>query len=95
GYTYSAHPVACAAGLAALELLQRENLVQQAAQMAPHFESALHGVKGSKNVVDIRNYGLAGAIQLTPRDGDAIVRPFEAGMKLWKAGFYVRLGGDT
>ncbi|KPB69092.1 aspartate aminotransferase family protein [Pseudomonas cannabina] len=95
GYTYSAHPVACAAGLAALELLQRENLVQQAAEIAPHFESVLHGIKGAKNVVDIRNYGLAGAIQLAPRDGDAIVRPFEAGMKLWKAGFYVRFGGDT
>lgn len=95
GYTYSAHPVACAAGLAALELLQRENLVQQVAEIAPHFESALHGIKGAKNVVDIRNYGLAGAIQIAPRDGDAIVRPFEAGMKLWKAGFYVRFGGDT
>ncbi|WP_024643352.1 aspartate aminotransferase family protein [Pseudomonas syringae] len=95
GYTYSAHPVACAAGLAALELLQRENLVQQAAEIAPHFERVLHGIKGAKNVVDIRNYGLAGAIQIAPRDGDAIVRPFEAGMKLWKAGFYVRFGGDT
>jgi beta-alanine--pyruvate transaminase len=95
GYTYSAHPVACAAGLAALDLLQKENLVQQAAELAPHFESVLHGVKGAKNVVDIRNYGLAGAIQIAARDGDAIVRPFEAGMKLWKAGFYVRFGGDT
>ncbi|MET3715480.1 aspartate aminotransferase family protein [Pseudomonas sp. PvP001] len=95
GYTYSAHPVACAAGLAALDLLQRENLVQSAAELAPHFESVLHGVKGAKNIVDIRNYGLAGAIQLAPRDGDAIVRPYEASMKLWKAGFYVRFGGDT
>ena len=55
----------------------------------------LHGLKGSKNVVDIRNYGLAGAIQIAARDGDAIVRPYEAAMKLWKAGFYVRFGGDT
>ena len=95
GYTYSAHPVACAAGLAALDLLQKENLVQSVAEVAPHFENALHGLKGSKNVIDIRNYGLAGAIQIAPRDGDAIVRPFEAGMALWKAGFYVRFGGDT
>ena len=95
GYTYSAHPVACAAGLAALDLLQKENLVQSVAEVAPHFENALHGLKGSKSVVDIRNYGLAGAIQIAPRDGDAIVRPFEAGMALWKAGFYVRFGGDT
>ncbi|MGH8433288.1 MAG: aminotransferase class III-fold pyridoxal phosphate-dependent enzyme, partial [Pseudomonas sp.] len=95
GYTYSAHPVSCAAGLAALELLERENLIQQSAELAPHFENVLHGLKGAKNVVDIRNCGLAGAIQIAPRDGDAIVRPFEAGMKLWKAGFYVRFGGDT
>ncbi|WP_158158262.1 aspartate aminotransferase family protein [Pseudomonas sp.] len=95
GYTYSAHPVACAAGLAALDLLQKENLVQQAAELAPHFEQVLHGIKGSQHVVDIRNFGLAGAIQLAPRDGDAIVRPYEASMKLWQAGFYVRFGGDT
>jgi beta-alanine--pyruvate transaminase len=95
GYTYSAHPVACAAALATLDLLEQENLIQQAADLAPHFERTLHGVKGAKHIVDIRNCGLAGAIQIAPREGDAIVRPFEAGMALWKAGFYVRFGGDT
>lgn len=95
GYTYSAHPLACAAGLATLELLERESLVQAAAGLAPHFERTLHGIKGTRHVVDIRNYGLAGAIQIAPRDGDAIVRPFETAMKLWQAGFYVRYGGDT
>ncbi|MCD5970644.1 aspartate aminotransferase family protein [Pseudomonas quasicaspiana] len=95
GYTYSAHPVACAAGLATLDLLKKDNLIQQASELAPHFESKLHGVKGAKHIVDIRNCGLAGAIQIAPRDGDAIIRPFEAGMALWKAGFYVRFGGDT
>ena len=95
GYTYSAHPVSCAAGLATLDLLAGENLVQQAAELAPHFEQVLHGVRGARHVVDVRNCGLAGAIQLAARDGDAIVRPFEAGMRLWRAGFYVRFGGDT
>lgn len=95
GYTYSAHPVACAAALAALNVLQDENLVQRAAELAPQFQRMIHGVRNAKHVVDIRNYGLAGAIQIAHRDGDAIVRPFEAGMKLWKAGFYVRFGGDT
>jgi beta-alanine--pyruvate transaminase len=95
GYTYSAHPVACAAALATLDLLEKENLIQQSAELAPHFENRLHGVKGAKHIVDIRNCGLAGAIQIAPREGDAIVRPFEAGMALWKAGFYVRFGGDT
>ncbi|KTB64921.1 MULTISPECIES: aspartate aminotransferase family protein [Pseudomonas] len=95
GYTYSAHPVACAAALATLDLLEKENLIQQSADLAPHFERTLHGVKGANHIVDIRNCGLAGAIQIAPREGDAIVRPFEAGMALWKAGFYVRFGGDT
>ena len=95
GYTYSAHPVACAAGLAALDILERESLVARVAELAPHFERGIHGLKGSAHVVDIRNCGLAGAIQLAPRDGDPIVRPFEAAMKLWSKGFYVRYGGDT
>ncbi|WP_462402665.1 omega-aminotransferase AptA [Pseudomonas sp. Marseille-QA0332] len=95
GYTYSAHPVACAAALATFDLLEKENLVQQSAELAPHFENTIHALRGAKHVVDIRNCGLAGALQIAPRDGDAIVRPFEAGMALWKAGFYVRFGGDT
>ncbi|WP_340616240.1 aspartate aminotransferase family protein [Xenorhabdus entomophaga] len=95
GYTYSAHPVACAASLATLELLEKENLLQQAAELAPHFEQALHELKHCPNVVDIRNCGLVGAIQIAPREGDAVIRPFDAGIALWKAGFYVRFGGDT
>ena len=95
GYTYSAHPVACAAGLATLKLLEDDALVQQAAELAPHFERILHGLQGANHVLDIRNCGLAGAIQLAPRGTDPIIRPFEAGMALWKAGFYVRFGGDT
>ncbi|MGC3449332.1 aspartate aminotransferase family protein [Pseudomonas aeruginosa] len=95
GYTYSGHPVACAAGLATLELLKRDHLIEQSAALAPVFEEKLHSLKGSKHVIDIRNCGLAGAIQLAPRDGDAVIRPFEAGIKLWNAGFYVRFGGDT
>ncbi|QCR38037.1 aspartate aminotransferase family protein [Nissabacter sp. SGAir0207] len=95
GYTYSAHPVACAAGLATLGLLESEGLIAQSAELAPHFETSLHALRHCPNVVDIRNCGLVGAIQLAPREGDAIVRPFDAGMALWKAGFYVRFGGDT
>ncbi|SFB55885.1 aspartate aminotransferase family protein [Azotobacter beijerinckii] len=95
GYTYSAHPVACAAALAALELLERESLVQRAAELAPHFENALHDLRGTRHLLDIRNCGLAGALQLAPRNGDTTVRPFEAAMRLWRKGFYVRFGGDT
>ncbi|HFG6961591.1 TPA: aspartate aminotransferase family protein [Acinetobacter baumannii] len=95
GYTYSAHPVACAAALAALEVLEKKNLLAQSAALAPSFEKVLHGLKGAPHILDIRNCGLIGALQLAPRDGDATIRGFELGMKLWKEGFYVRFGGDT
>lgn len=55
----------------------------------------LHGLKGAPHILDIRNCGLIGALQLAPRDGDVTIRGFEIGMKLWKEGFYVRFGGDT
>jgi len=95
GYTYSAHPVACAAAMATLDLLEKESLIAQSAELAPCFEQKLHALRNCPHVVDIRNCGLVGAIQLAPRDGDAIIRPFDAGIALWKAGFYVRFGGDT
>ncbi|MFI8146158.1 aspartate aminotransferase family protein [Acinetobacter sp. ABJ_C5_2] len=95
GYTYSAHPVACAAALAALEVLEKKNLLAQSAALAPSFEKMLHGLKGAPHILDIRNCGLIGALQLAPRDGDVTIRGFELGMKLWKEGFYVRFGGDT
>lgn len=95
GYTYSAHPVACAAALAALEILEKKNLLAQSAALAPSFEKMLHGLKSAPHILDIRNCGLIGALQLAPRDGDATIRGFELGMKLWKEGFYVRFGGDT
>lgn len=95
GYTYSAHPVACVAALATLDVLEKKNLIHQSAALAPSFEKLLHELKGAPNILDIRNCGLIGAVQLAPRDGDATIRGFEIGMKLWKAGFYVRFGGDT
>ena len=70
-------------------------LIEKSASLAPNFTTLLHDLKGSPNVVDIRNCGLIGAVQLAPRDGDSTIRGFEIGMKLWKAGFYVRFGGDT
>lgn len=95
GYTYSAHPVACAAALATLDVLEKQNLLAQSAALAPCFETLLHELKGAPHLLDIRNCGLIGALQLAPRDGDATIRGFELGMKLWKAGFFVRFGGDT
>ncbi|MDM0072169.1 aspartate aminotransferase family protein [Variovorax sp. J31P207] len=95
GYTYSAHPVACAAGIAALEVLQKERLVERVAALAPFFEAAVHSLKGSRHVVDIRNYGLAAGITLAALPGEPARRPYEVAMACWRKGFYVRYGGDT
>jgi len=95
GFTYGAHPVACAAGLAALDLLQKEDAVGRVKALAPHFEHAVHGLKGAKHVADIRNYGLAAGITLSPVPGEPARRPFEVAMAMLDKGFYVRYGGDT
>jgi len=95
GYTYSAHPVACAAGLASLDILEKEQLPQRVKSLAPQFEEMLHGLKGTKHIADIRNYGFAGAMTLAAKDGQPLLRPYEVAMKMWEKGFYVRYGGDT
>jgi beta-alanine--pyruvate transaminase len=95
GYTYSAHPVACAAGLAALDLLEREQLPARVAEHAPYFEEVLHQLKGAPHVSDIRNYGFAGALTLQAYPGEPLRRPYEVAMRMWEKGFYVRYGGDT
>jgi len=95
GYTYSAHPVACAAGLAALDLLVQEDAIARVRALAPYFESAVHSLKGAPGVVDIRNFGLAGGLTLAPKNGEPARRPYEVSMACWKKGFYVRYGGDT
>jgi beta-alanine--pyruvate transaminase len=95
GYTYSAHPVACAAGIAALDLLEQENAVGRVRELAPHFEAAVHSLKGRKHLVDIRNYGLACGLTLEQVPGEPAKRPYEVAMKCLAKGFYVRYGGDT
>ncbi len=95
GYTYSAHPVACAAGLAALEVLEQEQLPQRVKEMAPYFERAVHSLKGAPHVTDIRNFGFAAGLSLAPYPGEPLKRPFEVGLKCLEKGFYVRWGGDT
>jgi len=95
GYTYSAHPVACAAGLAALEVLQRDKLVERVKALSPLFEEAVHSLKGSKYVNDIRNFGFAAGFTLEHAPGEPALRPFQVAMKMWQKGFYVRYGADT
>jgi len=69
GYTYSGHPLAAAAGLATLDVYREEGLFARAAELAPYWEAAVHSLRGSPNVVDVRNLGLVGAVELAPRDG--------------------------
>ncbi|WER48120.1 aspartate aminotransferase family protein [Cupriavidus sp. WKF15] len=95
GYTYSAHPVACAAGIAALDVLQKEDMVGRVRALAPMFEESVHSLKGSKHVLDIRNYGLAAGLTIAHAPGEPGRRPYEIAQHCWKKGFYVRYGGDT
>jgi beta-alanine--pyruvate transaminase len=94
GYTYSAHPLACAAGVATLQLYKDEDLFNRAARMAPKFEAALHGLKGARHVIDIRNQGLVGAVELASRPGAVGARAFEAFVKTFEKGVLVRQTGD-
>src|SRR5689334_11644606 len=94
GYTYSAHPLACAAGVATLQLYEDEDLFARAAKMAPKFEAALHSLKGVRHVVDIRNIGLVGGIELAARDGAPGARGFETYLKCFEKGVLVRNTAD-
>ena len=95
GYTYSAHPLACAAGNATLEVYRQDGLFERAAELAPKFEAAVHSLKGLPNVIDIRNIGLVGAVELAPRPGEPGKRGFEAFLKALDKGVLYRATGDT
>ena len=94
GYTYSAHPAACAAGLATLEIYQREQLLSRARQMAPAFEQAVHSLRGLPHVIDVRNYGLVAGIELDPVAGSPGARAFGVYLKCFERGLLIRTTGD-
>ena len=95
GYTYSGHPVACAAALATLDIYQEEGLFDNAAHMAPIIEEAAHSLKGTKHIIDIRNLGVIAALELEPKGNAVGARGFEAMKKAWDLGLMVRANGDT
>ncbi len=95
GYTYSAHPLACAAALAALDVYAEDDLFARAAALAPSWQDAIHSLKGRANVIDIRDIGLMGAVELEPRDGAPGARGFDVYMKCFETGLLVRQTGDT
>jgi beta-alanine--pyruvate transaminase len=94
GYTYSAHPTACAAGLATLAIYEREGLLTRARQMAPAFENAVHSLRGVPHVIDVRNYGLVAGIELEPIAGSPGKRAFDVYLKCFERGLLIRTTGD-
>jgi len=96
GYTYSAHPLACAAGLATLALYEEENLFANARALEGAFADAVHGLKGLPNVVDIRTVGIAAAIDLAPLDGAPGKRGYQAIEETFhRQDMLMRVAGDT
>lgn len=95
GYTYSGHPVACAAGLATMEIYEREGLLTRASEIAEYWQEALHSLKGQRHILDIRNLGLVGAIELIPRDNASGARAYEVFVECFTNGLLVRATGDT
>jgi len=94
GYTYSGHPVACAAGLATLDIYKEENLFERAAGLASYWEDGVHSLKGSPHVIDLRNLGLIAGIELAPRAGKPGGRGFDAFLKAYESDLLVRVTGD-
>ncbi|MEI2415235.1 aspartate aminotransferase family protein [Orrella sp. JC864] len=94
GYTYSAHPLATAAILATLDIYRRDGLFERARGLAPAFEEAAHGLKGSPHVIDVRNLGLVAGIELQPREGAPGARAAEVFQKCFDHGLMVRYTGD-
>ena len=95
GYTYSAHPIAAAAAVAAQDLYKREELFARAAKIAPLFENAAHALRDAPYVKDVRNLGLIAGIELESRDGAFGARAYEVFVKCFELGVLIRYTGDT
>jgi beta-alanine--pyruvate transaminase len=94
GYTYSGHPLACAAGLATLELYEREDLFARAAAMSDYWADAVHSLRDVPTVVDLRSLGLVAGIEVAPRDGKPGARAYDAFVECFRRGLLVRVTGD-
>ena len=94
GYTYSAHPAACAAGIAALDIYEREGLFDRAAEMSDYFLDRMFDLKGIKAVTDIRGYGMLAGIDLAPAEKPG-VRGYDATKRLFKRGLHIKFTGDS
>jgi beta-alanine--pyruvate transaminase len=95
GYTYSGHPLACAAAMATLDLYEHEGLFARAAELAPHWENAMQALRGTRHVIDVRTIGLVAGIELEPRAGAVGARAFETFVRCYENGLLVRVTGDV
>ena len=91
----AAHPVACAAGLATLDIYKDEGLLTRGAKFTEYFRDALHALKGLPNVIDIRNVGLMGAVELAPRKDSVGARGYDVMVDCFNRGLYMRTSGDA
>ncbi|HEY2113172.1 MAG TPA: aminotransferase class III-fold pyridoxal phosphate-dependent enzyme, partial [Dongiaceae bacterium] len=94
GYTYSAHPAACAAGIAALDIYEREGLFERAAELSPYFLERVFELRDLKQITDIRGYGLLAGFDLAPAERPG-ARGYEATKKLFAAGMHIKFTGDS
>ncbi|MFN3295267.1 aspartate aminotransferase family protein [Caldimonas sp.] len=95
GYTYSAHPLACAAALGTLDTYAQEGLLTRARELEAYFADAVHTLRGLPHVIDVRNIGLVGGIELAPRPEEPAKRAFEVFLDCWEQGVLIRTTGDT
>ena len=95
GYTYSGHPLACAAALGTLDTYADEGLLTRATEMQGYFAEGLHSLKGLPHVIDVRNIGLIGGVELTPLPGEPGKRAFSLFLDCWEQGLLIRTTGDT
>jgi len=95
GYTYSAHPVACAASLATQQIYRREGLLTRGAELAAAWEDAVHSLRGKPFVIDARNLGLVAGVELEPIQGKPTARAFDVFLKCFERGVMIRTTGDT
>ena len=95
GYTYSAHPLACAAAMGTLDTYEDEGLLTRAKDLEGYFADAVHSLKGLPHVIDVRNLGLVGGVELAPIAGEPGKRGFAVFLDAWNKGVYLRTTGDT
>ncbi len=94
GYTYSAHPLACAAGIATQQVYRREGLLTRASELADYWADGVHSLKGLPHVIDLRNLGLIGAVELEPIPGRPGARGHQAFVRAFEKGLLLRVTGD-